>query len=132
MRDDQLAHAVRAFVDASGRKRDLPATVHVGLPLSHFLQIPDDDRYDAGLRTDLVERALSCLDQPEPMVWLTRPGADHPYDVDHAWCAATTSAALRAHRIVGFYVVTRQGWTHLESGESKLWERVRPKRLLTW
>jgi len=123
--EEELSAAVRAFARECGSRRAVAAALRVGTP-GDDLVIPDQEWYDDALRADLVERALSCLDQPRPIAWLTRTGDCRlPQDADHAWCAATTAAALRIGTEVDFFVVTRKGWMELRTGRSRQWVRVR-------
>ena len=128
--------ALEAFATSSARRRRLPTTLHVGLPSAGHSSIAHADSHDAALRADLVERALSCLDDGvDPrtaMAWLTRPGSLEPHDHDHQWYAACT-AGFAAHGLPApaFYVITRKGWRDLVSGETQVWSRVRPGRVDT-
>jgi hypothetical protein len=93
------------------------------------VRVPDRDWYDAGVRADLVTRALDGLADPTPLAWLTRTGSLDPTDVDAAWCAAVlTGHARHGLPVAGFYVVTRAGWTDLTTGERHEWSRVRQVR----
>lgn len=128
-RAGELNHLLFAFVSASGRTRALPTTLHVGQPRVEVVDIPDSAAYDTALRTDLVERALSCLDCPAPFGWITRTGALIAGDRDHQWHVAVLSAAERLGLPdPDFYVITRYGWLDLRSGDLQEWHRVRPAR----
>lgn len=127
-REDRIGAAVRAFAIECGNKRAIVPTVHLGSPTGEFFSIREAQWYDDALRADLAERALSCLDDSEPLVWLTRAGELTPQDADHAWCSATTAAALRIPCRTTFYVVTRRGWLELRTGRSHEWSRVRQRQ----
>lgn len=130
-RAGELNRALFDFVRAAGRTRALPVTLHVGRPgrPGGETVVADAAWYDAALRADLAELALSCVDHPEPFAWLTRSGALVAGDRDHEWCAAVRAAAGRLGLPeLDFYVVTRQGWLHLASGSCQQWSRVRPSR----
>jgi hypothetical protein len=124
-----LSRAMRDLARAAGRRRALPTVLHLGHPRSEEVLVPDRDWYDAGIRADLVTRALDGLADPAPLVWLTRSGGLDPTDVDAAWCAAAL-AGLARHGlpVAGFFVVTRAGWADLTTGERHAWSRVRQLR----
>jgi hypothetical protein len=126
-REDRISAAVRAFAIECGNKRAIAPTLHLGSPTGEFFSIREEQWYDDALRADLAERALSCLDGSESLAWLTRPGELAPQDLDHAWSAATTAAALRIPCRTTFYVVTRRGWLELRTGRSREWSRVRQR-----
>ncbi|HEX7738509.1 MAG TPA: hypothetical protein VF426_02545 [Marmoricola sp.] len=125
--------ALDDFVAESGRRRELPTTLHLGRPSGVHRAVVHADWHDAAMRADLVERTLSCLDiganDPAVFAWLTRPGSLEPHDHDHQWFAAT-AAAFASHGLDApdFYVITRKGWRDLVSGEVQSWSRVRPGR----
>jgi hypothetical protein len=118
--------AMRAHVRAAGTRRALPTVLHLGHPGAAEVQVPEQEWYDAGVRADLVARALEGLDDPAPLAWLTRSGELEAGDVDLAWCAAVRSGYARhGIALAGFFLVTRRGWADLITGERHEWRRVR-------
>jgi len=126
-RDRALSRAVHDFAAECGRKRAVRTTVHVGSPAGESITIPHEKWYDGGMRADLLERALSVLALPEPLVWITRRGACRASDDDHAWCAATIIASARLGRATPFYVVTRRAWLEPATGAGRTWARIRTR-----
>ena len=121
--------AMRRFVAEAGRRRMLPASFHVGHPDGERADLVDLPWYDAGLRADLVTRAIDGVDVPDPLPWVTRSGELEPTDEDLRWLAATREAFERhALPLPGFFVVTRRGWCDLVGGQVHTWVRVRPRR----
>lgn len=129
-RAGEVHRALYDFVSGAGRQRNLPTTLHLGVPSGTHVAIDHEDWFDAALRADLVERALACTEAADPLAWLTRPGRLVAHERDHQWLAATASAfATHGMSLRDFYVITRQGWLELTSGEAHSWYRVRPHRL---
>jgi len=126
-RNRALSRAVHDFAAECGRLRILPTTLHVGDPRGEAVTIPDERWYDAAMRADMVERALSVLDIAEPLVWITRPGPCRATDADNRWCAASLTAGARLDRSVPFYIVTRRAWLEPATGEGRTWVRIRIK-----
>lgn len=125
----QIHLAMRTFATSAGTARKLPTHLHVGTPAGPHLSIPEQRWYDAGLRADLVVRALDGLDVPDPCCWVTRPGELVANDVDVAWLSAARAAFARhAVALPGFFVVTRRGWMDLTTQQVHQWDRVRPLR----
>lgn len=128
----QLRAALSAFVAEAGTRRLLPTLLHVGTPGGQHTVIAHDPRYDAGLRADLVSRALEGLDGlagQRPCPWLTRHGELVPADADLAWFAAAREAFDRhGLSLPGFFVVTRRGWLNVATDEAQRWHRIRPQR----
>jgi len=124
-RDRALSRAVHDFAAECGRRRTVPTTLHVGSPRGEVVTIPHETWYDAGLRADLLERALSVLDVHEPLVWITRDGPCLGCDDDHAWYAATLAASARLGRPTRFYIVTRRAWLEPATGDGRTWVRIR-------
>jgi hypothetical protein len=128
----QLRAALCDFVTAAGTRRRLPTLFHVGRPGGDHLTLPHDPYFDAGLRADLVERAIDGLDGPaatRPCPWLTRTGDLSPADADFAWFAAARDGFGRhGLDLPGFFVVTRYGWLNLANEDVIRWRRVRPRR----
>jgi hypothetical protein len=128
-REDALRMEVRRFVTHCGTVRKLPASVHIGVLAGERVTLPADPSYDAGLRADLLTRAL---DRPvtgteRTSVWLTRSGHLTAGDVDLAWFAAARAAFGRyGVEQPTVHVITRYGWLDLRSGECRTWRRVRP------
>ncbi|MFL6107615.1 MAG: hypothetical protein ACJ716_14000 [Marmoricola sp.] len=123
-----LKVALTQHVRAAGTRRALPSLMHVGIPGSEEVVVPEEPGLDPGLRADLLERALDGLDlEPPPLPWLTRTGELAPGDADLAWFAATREAYGR-HSVAlpGFFVMTRYGWLDLATDELIRWSRVRP------
>lgn len=124
------------FVAGAGRARALATTVHVGAPEGVHVDIPSEAWFDAGLRVDLLARALSGLDDPTfagALPWLSRTGGLDPHDADLQWCAASLAAFARFGAVPpGFFVVTRRGWLDVLTGQARPWSRVRPQRSVGW
>ncbi len=121
---------VRRFVTLCGTARALPTLVHVGQLAGDRITIPADPSYDAGLRGDLITRALARIAAREhTSMWLTRGGQLSVGDADLAWFSAARAAFGRygADDPAG-HVVTRYGWLDLRTGERRTWRRVRPLR----
>lgn len=123
---------MRDFVAAAGTRRALPTTVHVGSPEGQHTDIDVEAWQDAGIRTELVARALAGLDEPvfeRAIPWLTRTGELDVQDADLQWGAAAREGYARyGLDLPGFFVVTRRGWSNLLTGETHVWQRVRPAR----
>jgi hypothetical protein len=121
---------VGAVVREAGRRRTVITALRLGSPGRRGpapVVIAEDSSYDAGLRSDLVERALEeelRLAQGPPLPWLTRSGGLVMTDADAAWSAATRAGYAR-HGLPfpGFYVITLAGWMDLDAA------RVRPLRV---
>lgn len=126
----ELHRAQVDFVRAAGTRRSLPREFHLGVPGGEHLTLADDPTFDAGLRADVVERALDGFDRslvPQPVPWITRSGELVAGDADYAWLTASMEAFGRhALTVPGFYVVTRYGWLDLVAGHLVRTGRVRP------
>jgi len=127
----QLRAALCDFVRAAGTRRKLPVTFHVGTPGGAQVSLPHDPCFDAGLRADLVERAIDGLEGSageRPCPWLTRTGDLVPGDADFAWFAAAREAFGRhGVPLPGFFVLTRYGWLNLANEDVIRWHRVRAR-----
>lgn len=125
-----LRRAQSDFVAAAGTRRALGREFHLGVPGGEHLTLADDPTLDAGLRADVVERALDGIDllkTPQPVPWVTRSGELVAGDADYAWLTASMEAFGRHSLTVpGFYVVTRYGWLDLVAGHLVRTGRVRP------
>ncbi|MDQ6641958.1 MAG: hypothetical protein M3Y66_05620, partial [Actinomycetota bacterium] len=78
-----LRTETRRFVTQCGTRRALPTLVHVGEPAGDRITITPGRSYDAGLRADLLTRALDRLDEPAFAAgWLTRGGFPTAGDQD--------------------------------------------------
>jgi hypothetical protein len=128
----QLRAALCDFVSSAGTRRRLPTLFHVGRPGGEHVTLPHDLYFDAGLRADLVERALDGLAGAagaRPCPWLTRIGDLAPTDADFAWFSAAREGFGRhGLDLPGFFVVTRYGWLNLANEDVIRWRRVRPRR----
>lgn len=128
----RVHRAMRDFVADAGTRRALPTTMHVGAPEGQHADIAAAAWHDAGLRTELVARALAGFDEPvfeRAIPWLTRTGELDVHDADLQWCAAAREGFARyGLDLPGFFVVTRRGWANLLTGEAHRWHRVRPAR----
>ncbi|MGY2875191.1 hypothetical protein ACVW00_002381 [Marmoricola sp. URHA0025 HA25] len=127
----QLRAALCDFVTSAGTRRLLPALFHVGTPGGGRITLPHDAYFDAGLRADLVERAIDGLEGAaalRPVPWLTRTGDLVPADCDFAWFSAAREGFGRhGLELPGFFVITRQGWINLANEDVIRWKRVRPR-----
>ncbi len=114
-----------AFVNDAGARRVLPSVFHVGRPGGRRgrdqLAVPEEGYFGPGLRADLV---VQCLDSIRPLrddvivPWVTRSGDLVPFDSDVAWAAGAREAFARYGRAFpGFFVITRQGWLNLSTGD---------------
>ncbi len=124
---DTLRTAVLLLRESERRRRFAP-TLHVGCTTGTVVHLtPDEDRLDTGARTDLVlamlQRAMTST--PRTFIWLARPGALSPHDVDVPWASAVRWAAATASAETCFVVVTHQGWFDPETGVSRQWRRLR-------
>jgi hypothetical protein len=128
----QLRTALCDFVTGAGSRRRLPTLFHIGTPGGEEITLPHDQYFDAGLRADLVERAIDGLGGragERPVPWLTRCGDLSPTDADFAWLSAAREGFGRHDReLPGFFVITRHGWLNLANDEVIRWRRVRPAR----
>ncbi|MCZ4498483.1 MAG: hypothetical protein JWQ74_1036 [Marmoricola sp.] len=123
---DQLRAALSAFVTESGTRRSLPCTVRLGVPGGEHLALPHDPTLDAGLRSDVLERALDTLDPSTAVPWLTRSGDLVPGDIDFAWFTAAREAfSSHGYAAPGFFVMNRYGWLNLVDDTAVRWSRVR-------
>lgn len=123
----ELRAAQAGFVAEAGTRRALPRRFHLGVLGGVHLTLDDDPSLDAGLRADVVERALDGLDRvPCPTPWITRSGELAAGDSDFAWLTASMEAFGRhALALPGFYVITRYGWVDLVAGHVLRTGRVR-------
>ena len=128
----QLRTALCDFVTTAGARRRLPTLFHVGTPGGDQITLPHDLYFDAGLRGDLVERAIEGLEGragERPVPWLTRSGDLAPGDADFAWLSAAREGFGRHDLVLpGFFVITRHGWLNLANDDVIRWRRVRPAR----
>ena len=120
---------VRAFVARAGTRRRLPVSCHVGHPGAVSTRLVDEESWDAGLRADLVERAVDgLLETAGACAWLTRAGDRGTVDADPRWhAAARTAFARHGLALPAFFVVNRTGWLDLVSGAHREWRRIRPR-----
>lgn len=125
-----LRAEVSHFIAAAGTRRVLPAQLHIGTPGGHRLTVAHDSSYDAGLRADLIERMIDGLEAGSlSCSWITRSGPMAPGDADFAWSAAARAAFGRyGISYPGFFVITRGGWLHLETGQAVAHQPVRRRR----
>lgn len=116
------------FVARHSRRRNVATTLHLGRPREEVRTILAERWYDDGLRADLVTRAVDGLAVPEPVVWMTRPGALGPLETDRDWLrAARTGFARHDRRLASFHVLTRYGWVELVDGRRRARARIRPR-----
>lgn len=127
-----LRAAVLDLVETEPRRR-FPAALHAGTP-SHRLRHVDEGSSDFGQRCDvalaLLRGAVAATPrhEPEPPVWLTRPGELSVHDVDLLWWGPVAWAAAALGRPTGLVVVTRHGWFDPASGVRREWRRLRRRR----
>lgn len=124
---------VRRLVAEARGCRVLPLRCWVGEPGG----APDEDcvrlpevsagRETAGLRVDLVERAIDGLERTDgALAWLTRSGDLYAGDEELAWWSAVrTGFARHGLQPVACCLVNRFGWVDLDSGQGRTWKRVR-------
>ena len=113
----------------SERRRIFAPLLHVGRPggpQALFAAGPLTDT-DHALRTDVVAALVRRVQDAEPLVWLTRPGALELQDVDAAWLAAVRAAGAEAGVSLTMVVVTRHGWWDPRSGAGQTWKRLRAR-----
>jgi hypothetical protein len=111
-------------------RRVFDAIVNVGTLAgsrdSFVARAQDLPALDPGLRIDVVCALLDDNDPRAAAVWLTRPGAPSPHDLDLQWMAAATSAfGIHGRELAGFYAITRSGWLDLRTGQCRVWRRLR-------
>ncbi|MFL6060390.1 MAG: hypothetical protein ACJ72E_04090 [Marmoricola sp.] len=114
--ETQLARAVRRHARTTSSRSRVSPWLRLGPPAGQHLGFADHAAYDAGLRADVIERALDGFDPAAapPLAWLTRSGAPVPGDLDLAWLAACREAFGRhGIELDGFYLLTREVWTDL-------------------
>lgn len=123
-----ISTELRDFVVATGTRRALPTTCHVGHAGGEQVGLPDVD--DQSLRTDLVARAIEgLLETPGACAWMTRGGDTGFTDADAAWFAAARQGFGRhGLALPAFVVMTRNAWVDLVSGEARAWQRIRVRR----
>jgi hypothetical protein len=121
----RLLRGAVLLAGADGRRRLAPV-LHVGVPGSTTVSVPDDSSWDHGLRTEIVGAALRTCDDP-PWIWVTRSGPLTLQDVDAAWLAPSLVAAAEREIDIAFVVVTRHGWTDPRSGAGRQWKRLRDR-----
>ena len=120
-----LREAVRRHAHGERRRRFAPV-LHVGRPgVREHCVAAAVHGTDHALRADLVAVLLARSPDPEPLVWLTRPGELQTHDVDAAWLAACAAAWAEAGRDLSWVVVTRHGWWDPRSGLRRTWQRIR-------
>ena len=118
---------LRTLVVSAGTRRAIPTTCHIGHPGGAQSRFPHGLVDDPSLRADLVERAIDGLRETDrACAWVSRGGELELNDADAEWLAASWSAFGR-HGLVlpAFFVVNRNGWVDLVSGERRQWTRVR-------
>ena len=121
-----MTREMRRWATQVGRTRQPQGWVHVGDPDAERVSIRVLPWYDAGLRADLITRAMDGLATNERLVWLTRRGDLDAAGNDLAWLAAARRASERhGEELRHFHVVTRRGWHELVSGRRVEWPRVR-------
>lgn len=119
------------------RRRDLRPRAWVGCPGGRrghdVLLLPDlpsglPHGAAAGLRADLIERALDGIETTaDVLCWVSRSGEPGAGDVELAWWAAARRAFARHDvPLAGFCVLNRYGWLDLGTGLGRTWARVRP------
>lgn len=114
-------------------QRTFPMGVHLGLPAGRRLGFevpwPVPERYDAGLRFDLLSGLIERWTQDEtvpPALWLSRQGQPTMHDQDALWHAAAVRASGGWDvALVAFRVITKAGWLDVPTGESRTWTRLR-------
>lgn len=119
---------LRAFVQAAGTRRSLPTTCHIGHPGGeHSAWVHGGRDDDAGLRVDLVERAIDGLAVTDGACgWLTRTGELDLTDADAEWFAAARNGFARhGLPLSAFFVLNRTAWVDLVTGERREWTRTR-------
>lgn len=120
-----LREAVRRHAAGERRRRFAPL-VHVGRPGAREQCLPASPHgTDHAVRSDLMAALLARSPDPDPLVWLTRPGELHTHDVDAAWLAAARTAWAEAGRDLSWVVVTRHGWWDPRSDLRREWQRIR-------
>jgi hypothetical protein len=118
---------LRAFVASAGTRRSLPASCTVGHPGGQQTRFAHEVTNEASLRADLVERVLDgLLDTTDACAWVARSGELDLTDADAEWFAAARTAFGRhGLPLPAFFVLNRNGWVDLVTGEHRAWTRVR-------
>ena len=105
-------------------------SVHVGVlggPRTGFVvRAADLPAFDAALRLDVVATLVQQSPEDWRTAWVVRAGTPEPHDLDLQWLAAVRLAfAIHGRPMAGCYVVTRAGWRDVETGEQRVWARLR-------
>lgn len=87
----------------------------------------DADGLDAAARLEVAVALAHVVlpTVPEPHFWVTRSGEPELWTGDHAWVRAVWTACAELRIPTSFTLVTRTGWTHVPSGVSHRWKRLR-------
>jgi hypothetical protein len=124
-----LRREVGLFRDKERRRRRFDPVLHVGALGGERASVglPASAQLDRQLRLELVSALVEV--SPGRDGWVSRPGLVEPTDDDVAWLVAAAAAFGEAGReLDGFYVLTREGWLDVRTGERRVWKRLRLNR----
>jgi len=115
------------------RRRRFDLVLHVGTvdAGSTSLEIPADrwEFLDRQVRVELVSALLETAPEGSDSVWVTRAGSAVLEEGDVAWLPAAVAAfGAEGRELAGCYVITREGWVDVRSGERRVWKRLRIDR----
>jgi hypothetical protein len=126
-----LEQALTELVNATRPREVVEAVLRLGTPGGEHLTFHPDPTFDSGLWADVIERALDGfdLDAGTPVAWMTRAGALAPGDLDFVWFGAIRDGFARhGLPLVGFFVMTQQGWFDLSADTEVTLLQVRRRR----
>lgn len=110
------------------RGRSFERVLHVGSLGAEAARFTIADRVDVdqALRLDVATALLERCAEPQPLLWITRPGDPEPWLSDLAWLRAAWLACRDDGRTPGpAIVLTKDGWTAPFTGEQARWKRLR-------
>jgi hypothetical protein len=115
------------------RRRRFDLVLHVGSPgvasTSVELPAPRLEYVDHQVRVELISAMLESAPEDADSIWVTRPGPAVLEEGDIAWLAAALAAfGAEGRALMGCYVITREGWVDMRSGERRVWKRLRIDR----
>lgn len=126
-----LRTEVGRFRQAERRRRFDPG-IHVGAVAGEraTVVVPARQReyLDRQVRVDLVSALLEEADHAA-FAWVSRPGVAVLEDDDTSWgVAAQVAFGAAGRQLEGFFVITREGWLDVRTGDRRVWKRLRLER----